>query len=361
MTEVIGRSVWDYSELMSDENWKYALTDSDIEEIDSAIAYVINNQIPLESLNKQNFPLKHLSEKLEYLLQEINTGRGFVYITGLPVKKYNELESTVAYLGLSVYLGKLRCHNSHGWMMNRLIDMDRDKKNPNTLLAQTSIEFTTHTDSCDIVGILCIQNVSKENGGDTYVASSGAIHNKMLNDTPELLEQLFHEFPCDRRGQIPEGKDPWYMMPVFSWFHGNLTTWFHRQYINLVQGIYPEAPRVTEKEQLALKTFEKISTDPNYMINFHIESGDMIFMNNLTVVHGRTTWRDGDSFEDKRYLYRVWLCQESGIKIPDCYKDRWGSTTPGDRGGFYGKPNIKYKVPSLQEVIDDTAATAKKG
>ena len=38
----------------------------------------------------------------------------------------------------------------------------------------------------------------------------------MAERRPDLLERLYRPMPVDRRGEVPEGKAPFYEAPVFN-------------------------------------------------------------------------------------------------------------------------------------------------
>jgi hypothetical protein len=60
-----------------------------------------------------------------------------------------------------------------------------------------------------------------------------------MRTRPDLVEQLFHAFPTDRRGEVPEGTLPWFDIPVFNWHAGQLTTIYVGQYIRSAQKNFP--------------------------------------------------------------------------------------------------------------------------
>ena len=63
-------------------------------------------------------------------------------------------------------------------------------------------------------GLLCLRTAKQ--GGKSCWASSASIHNRMLDDNPELLRLLYEPSYLDRKNEIPEGKLPWFVLPVFN-------------------------------------------------------------------------------------------------------------------------------------------------
>ena len=68
-----------------------------------------------------------------------------------------------------------------------------DPNDPATRIYTTCAAQTFHTDSADIVGLLCIENSAV--GGESRVVSSTAVWNRLVETTPELASELLNPFP----------------------------------------------------------------------------------------------------------------------------------------------------------------------
>jgi alpha-ketoglutarate-dependent taurine dioxygenase len=51
-----------------------------------------------------------------------------------------------------------------------------------------------------------------------------------------------------------------------------------------------------------------------------LEPGDLQFLNNRSVLHGRTEFKDYDSLDKKRLMLRLWLAMPDWIELPDSMK-----------------------------------------
>ena len=87
-------------------------------------------------------------------------------------------------------------------------------KAPNTRIYQTAERQSFHTDSADVVGLLCLQDAQE--GGESLLVSAVSIYNRMLEERPDLLARLFEPLATDRRGEIPEGAKPYMEIPPFT-------------------------------------------------------------------------------------------------------------------------------------------------
>lgn len=99
------RSAWEPLELLGEDSWKYYLTEIDITELDNALAYVVSNNITLESMTMDNFVLPNLGEKLKGIRSAIENDRGITVLKGLPVSRYSRDELQLIFTGVGVYLG----------------------------------------------------------------------------------------------------------------------------------------------------------------------------------------------------------------------------------------------------------------
>ena len=63
-------------------------------------------------------------------------------------------------------------------------------------------------------------------------------------------------------------------------------------------------------------------------------AGDVQFVHNHVLLHDRTAFEDWTEPERRRHLLRLWMAPDAGRPLPEVYAARYGSTTPGDRGGI---------------------------
>ena len=64
-----------------------------------------------------------------------------------------------------------------------------------------------------------------------------------------------------------------------------------------------------------------------------LQPGDIQLVHNHTILHDRTAFEDYPEPDLKRHLLRVWVAPPSARPLPEVYAERFGSITPGDRGG----------------------------
>jgi hypothetical protein len=270
---------------------------------------------------------------LRELLAELLEGRGFVLLRGLPVGRWTREEQAIAYMGLGAWLGRPRSQNAKGHLLGHVKDLGLDIRNPNVRYYQTNRRLDYHTDSVDIVGLLCLK--AAKAGGESYLASSMTLYNEVLRRRPDLLPALFEPFPTDRRGEVPRGMKPWFDMPVFHWHAGRLSCIYVRQYIESAQKSFPEARRLTRAQVEAMDLLDTLCNDPQIHLAMEFLPGDVQLLHNHQILHSRGDFENWPEPERQRHLLRLWLAPPQARPLPEVFAPRYGSTVPGERGGIF--------------------------
>ncbi|MFB3099012.1 MAG: TauD/TfdA family dioxygenase, partial [Acidimicrobiia bacterium] len=218
-----GASAWYGPDMAKrSDQWLHRLDDAEVAEINESVAALIEAGTPILEVDRENFRLPNLGPVLDGIQDDVVNGRGFVLIRGLPVGTYTIEESALAYFGIGAYFGWALPQNAKGHVLGHVRDIGLDPNNPEHRVYGTRARHLYHTDSCDIVGLLCLHTAKA--GGQTKIASSVTVYNEMLKRRPDLVEVMAQPFYLDRKGEIPEGKGPYYHMPIFNQYDGYLTT-----------------------------------------------------------------------------------------------------------------------------------------
>lgn len=311
--------------------WMMELQPVEIAELEKAAEPWLYSDQNIASLTAEKFPLPALGPKLILLRDELIHGRGFALFRGLPVSKYNEREAGIIFYGLGRHLGSPRSQNAMGHMLGHVRDLGKKSSDPNTRIYQTNERQTFHTDSCDVVGLLCLKTAKK--GGTSLLVSASAIFNEMHKHRPDLLELLMQPIATDRRGEVPQGMLPYLLIPVFSFYQGELTVFYQRQYIDSAQR-FDDAPRLTPLHVEALNMFDALANDPKLYLSMELHAGDIQFVYNHALLHDRTGFEDWDEPAQKRHLLRLWLSIPGDRPLPKVFATRFGTVEIGNRGGI---------------------------
>ena len=330
--EQTGAAAWYGPDVSRRDDWLMPLSTTEVAEVEAATKALVARNADIAAITARDFPLPTLGAKLRARADdEVLNGRGFLLLRGLPVERWSMAESATAFFGLGAHLGSARSQNGKGHVLGHVQDLGLDVKDPNVRIYQTHERQTYHTDSCDIVGLLCLKTA--KSGGLSALVSSTTIFNEMRRQRPDLLQLLFQPLATDRRGEVPEGKKPYFEIPVFNWHKGYLTAIYQRQYIDSAQR-FADAPRLSTAQVEALDMFDRLANDPKLNLFMEFKPGDVQLVHNHTMLHDRTGFEDWPEPERRRHLLRLWLAAASGRPLPEIFAQRYGTVTVGDRGGI---------------------------
>lgn len=339
--EVEDRSAWYGSDLATRSDWAERLSDSDIPEVERACLELEQSQIEITTPSAKDIPLPTLASWLHQMLDEVLNGRGFVLIKGLPVERWTRRQAAIAFLVIGAHLGNLRMQNAQGHLLGHVRDLGRSSDDPHTRIYQTRERQTHHTDSCDVVGLMCLRTA--KSGGLSNLVSSTTIFNEMRRRRPDLLRVLMEPIETDRRGEVPAGGRPYFNIPVFSYHRGLISAIYQRQYIESARR-FPDVPPLTPLQIEALALFDELANDPQLNLMMELQPGDIQLVHNHTILHDRTAFDDYPELDRKRHLLRIWIAPPGARPLPEVYAERYGSITPGDRGGVV-VPGAKPIIP----------------
>jgi Taurine catabolism dioxygenase TauD, TfdA family len=330
-------SAWYGPDWAARENeWLTVLSPQEIAELEAAGAEwdSHNKTGNIETAAVRDFHLPTLQPKLLELRKELIHGRGFALLRGLPTANYTEREAAIIFSGLGSHLGLSVPQNAQGHRLGHVRDLGMSSTDPNVRVYQTKERQTFHTDSTDVVGLLCLKTA--KTGGLSQLVSSTTMFNEMRKHRPDLLRLLLEPIATDRRGEIPEGMLPYYSIPVFNYYEGFLTAIYQRQYIDSAQR-FPDAPRLTPAHVEALNLFDELANNLKLNLSMALETGDMQFVYNHTLLHDRTGFEDWPDAAQKRHLLRLWLTIPGDRPLPEIFAEKFGSVEIGNRGGIVVK------------------------
>ena len=169
------------------------------------------------------------AELIDEIRSEVLHGRGFILLRGIDPSQFSMGDLARLFCGLGLRLGRLLPQNAKGHTLGHIKDLGVRSSDPAVRLYQTNERQFFHTDSCDIVALLCLSKARV--GGLSGLASTWTAYNEMLRRRPDLCRTLFEPIWTDHRGEHPPGSNPWFSIPLLSWHRERLLGMYQRRYI----------------------------------------------------------------------------------------------------------------------------------
>jgi hypothetical protein len=300
-TPIAGAVAWAGPEIERETDWITKLDAADLAELTAAARAALARATPVDRMTRADFALPHLGAKLAMLAADLESGRGFGLLRGLPVDDVDEQTLSAMFWGIGTHLGTMIAQNARGDVLGHVRDEGLTLDNPQARGYQTRAAQSLHVDRCDVVGLLCRRKA--RSGGLSRIVSSMRIYNEMLARAPWYLGVLYKAFAIDMRGEQRAGEPPVYYRPVFSYYDGALSSGSNYTYIR--DGQKKIGQPLTAVESEALDLFYTIAEE--VVLTMDLEPGDMQFLNNYVILHDRTGYEDFDEPDRKRHMLRLWI------------------------------------------------------
>jgi alpha-ketoglutarate-dependent taurine dioxygenase len=177
----------------------------------------------------------------------------------------------------------------------------------------TNLKQDLHTDgpwlatTADYMALACVRQASS--GGMSRIASLAAAHDWLHRTQPRLLERLYAGFWWDRQAEHGPGDRPANFLPVFTWDGARLHVRYYDDYIRNGHRLMQEP--LDEAATDALAAMREFVEAPENCFEFTLDRGQIFFLNNHLIAHGRTAFVDTSSGD--RLLLRFWLRPHGGV------------------------------------------------
>ena len=301
------------------DSYIFELTADHVAELDAALAHAEAHVDDVLDITRDLFPLPTLAPELARVTRDLVEGRGMVLIRGVPVERYSKERASAIYWGVGTHLGRPWPQNAKGHLLGDVTDQGRSAADPTSRGNELGgIALPFHSDGSDLVGLFCLD--SGAGGGDSLVANAVTIHNDLVRSEPELAAALYEPFPYDLRGEQAPGARSWYTMPVFNRRGDRLFVRYIRPYIESSRR-HDDAPRPSAVGRAAMDRLDAMCAEPQYRVAMGLQAGDMQFVNNYHVLHGREAYQDDREGGKIRHLKRLWL--ETDVLADDDKPERF--------------------------------------
>lgn len=312
-----GPSVWTAKDFAAARAWVHHLSSECQDEIEASVRASVAAGKAFTDVGRADFPLPRTRDVLKEVFSELEDGPGFAVIGGFPVERFTYDEALIGYAGLSAHLGRLVDQSYAGAMKVDVKDLGLAYgKSVRGYQSNAMLRF--HTDGAVLTGLLCLESAVE--GGLSVLTSSGTLSNRILRERPDLHAILVKGFHHHRRGEHAPGDRPTSPapIPVFAFYDGLLHCTYDR---NQSLWAAEEGVEITPGQIEAMDYLDALMAGDECQLHMEMRKGDVQFVNNFTVMHSRTEYRDGP--DRKRHLVRLWIDvphgKRKGLTTRDLY------------------------------------------
>lgn len=272
-----------------------------------------------------------LARIMRSVREALETGPGIARMRGLVT--HGEGAARARILELGSQLGTPLSQSTEGDLILDVRDRGYAPEDPRFRGPHSRRALRFHSDRCDVIGFYCVRAAAA--GGETEVLSSRALYRALYERDPEACATLCATFPYLRHTIDGANPRPFTEMPVFAFredrFHASLL----RVLIDRADAD-PRAPSLSDAQRHALDLLERVAEDPRLYYRFRLEAGDLLWVDNWTVMHRRRAFEDVEAGAGNgRLLLRLWLSVPFSPAIDERYREHFGATGAGElRGGI---------------------------
>ena len=151
--------------------WFLQLSHEDIAEIDGAQKAWKARNVPLETMQKSDFPLPGFSKVAARALDMLENGPGFFLMRGFPVERYSKDDARMVYWGLGKHIGTAMSQSDEGDYLGDVRDIKIPDGSPRFRGYKTSGKLSFHCDTADVTGLFVLR--AAKSGGRSLVAHHG--------------------------------------------------------------------------------------------------------------------------------------------------------------------------------------------
>ena len=223
-------SAWTVADFSSPADYSVDLDAAQLRDIAAAMRRIKAAGVGLNGLQREHFEVPSLRPVVEEIHRQIEDGRGFVLLHRLPVEDYSKDDLGLIFWGIGTHLGRGLSQSVMGDRLGHVKDFSRE--DPGARAYRNKQELSPHTDSCDLVGLLCLRN-ALTGGGVSRLTSAVSVHNVLLAEHPDVLAALYRGYVRHRRGEEQPGELPYtpYRIPVYSNIEGKVSARYVRSYL----------------------------------------------------------------------------------------------------------------------------------
>lgn len=239
-------------------------------------------------------------DDLNGIKSELRDGAGFVLVHGLGADNDDAAEALCAF---GAALGRPLAQNHKGETLVEIADFsdedefdDRGYRSPG--------ELNPHTDPPPLIVLSCLR--AAREGGANRLVSADSIATAIRRERPDLMRVLEAGLPFFLPDEATQGvgrtSAP---IPILQQGPGGMSCVYYRPFIERAAEVAGKS--LSEPAEAALDLFDRCANDDELRIDYTLEPGETLILNNYRVLHARDDFRDWPEKSRRRRLLRLWL------------------------------------------------------
>ena len=321
ITKIGGPTSWKGPDLQDSDEWILELEESHRQELLDALGGVEDAGLDFLAITRENFPLPTTGALLESILEDLMEGRGFVLLRGVPTEGLSERQIELMYWGMGLYVGICLPQGAEGTDLFAHVrdeGVDRHANYGGGLLNRHSGALPFHTDTSDIVGLLCIHPAMR--GGTSTIVSAVAVHDEIVHRRPDLAAVMYEPWWFDRKRG--DGPDSFAQCPMYAVNDAGRLFAFYGPDLYKTAQRGKHVPNLSPQQWEAMALIDEINGSSEYQLHMDFQPGEIQFINNYLVMHSRTAYEDYPDPALRRDLIRLWLTLDQDLDIPEEFNER---------------------------------------
>ena len=313
--EIHDRSAW-YGRDLRGQDWVLPMPPSCTVEIDDIARALKYDPRPTDELEPAFFELSHCRKILSRVDERLRNGVGFAVLDRVPVERYSVSESRAIAWLLVGLLGPVVAQKANGKAIYDVHDAGVTL-GYGVRRSLSNVEQEFHTDGAWVrhapatVALFCLQ--SARVGGTSRVVSLSTVHNELRQRHPMLLGRLYEPFWWDRQAEHPPSEMKAASHPVFHYDGTKLSARYYEDYIH--NGHELAGCPLDPAGAASLAAIRSVVEEAGVRAEFRLRPGQILFVNNRLLAHGRNGFSDEDQTQRKRHLLRLWVRREGRSPI----------------------------------------------
>ena len=300
---------WDAQTLSARPTWHLRIEDKTIDGFRDAVSTLELDDDLFNKYAHGDVEILGLQQLADNIRQEVQHGRGVVWLQGFPAADLTVAQMKFFYLLVGAAIGQTM--ENYGRLYD-VRDYGGSYKTERIPVSQTRAATGFHTDSSarntmpDIVALLCVQPARA--GGESLIVSGATVHEELRETSREALTILYREFIRDivtpgagkTRDALINNR-----FPVFSQGLYSLGLSFRYMRYWIEKGHREAKMNLAQADIDALNILDHLLQSPRLAGRFKLEAGDQLWVNNHIVAHNRTAYEEDP--QCPRHFVRMWL------------------------------------------------------